>query len=100
VLNKFFSKIVINKYGSSFVLENIIEELRVFGIHMSPTIYDPNTFAAMKRLYMSNKGENVHLCYIILEDLDVAKLLNKIDLLFKEDFNMKKIIAKYRLNEI
>jgi hypothetical protein len=54
----------------------------------------------MKRLYMSNKGENVHLCYIILEDLDVAKLLNKIDLLFKEDFNMKKIIAKYRLNEI
>lgn len=82
------------------MLENIIEELRVFGIHMSPTIYDPNTFAAIKRFYISNKGENVHLCYIILEDLDNAKLLNKIDLLFKEDLNMKKILAKYRLNGI
>lgn len=82
------------------MLENIIEELRVFGIHVSPTICDPNTFAPMKRLYMSNKDENVHLCDIILEDLDVAKLLNKIDFLFKEDLNMKKILAKYRLGEI
>jgi len=100
VLNNFFSNIIINKYGSSFVLENIIEELRVFGIYMSPTMYDPNTFNPMKRLYISNKGERVYLRDIISEVMDDEKILNEIDLLFEEDLNMKKIVAKYRINEI
>jgi len=100
VQNKFFSNIVITKYGSSFVLENIIEELRIFGVYMSPTMYDPNTFNPMKRLYITEKGERIYLCNIILDVMDDEKILNHIDLLFQEDFNMKKIIAKWRLNQI
>ena len=88
------------KHGSSFVLDNVIDELRVFGIHMSSTLYDPNTFKAMKRLYIIEKDERVCLLEWCFEDFQDTKLLNQIDSLFKEDLNVKKIVAKYRLSKI
>lgn len=82
------------------MLENVIDELRVFGIHMSPTLYDPNTFRAMKRLYIMEKDESVCLLEWFFEGFQDTKSLNQIDLFFKEDLNMKKIVAKYRLSKI
>lgn len=98
VQNKFFSNIIKNKYGSSFVLKNIQEELSFFNICMSDLIYDPNTFSPCRKLFFDKKKENVSVGYIYVTD-DLQLILDDIDLIFEKSL-MKKVIAKWRLNQL
>jgi hypothetical protein len=95
VQNNFFSSIILKKYGSSFTLKNVEDELYFFDLVVEKKCgFYSNTVL----FFIKISKENMHCCFINLSNM--KDFLTNLDFMFEINTGLlKKVTAKYRLNQ-